>query len=105
MDEVQIDEPRVDGVMGEVSIGERNLMGRGLFAKASVQFGQYSKGFQLSFVEPYLLGYRLALGLDLFAKQQLPTAWISYQTNTIGASTRPACSRTMRSVPAAISRL
>ncbi len=54
-----------DGFMGEVSIAERNLLGRGLYGKASVQYGQYSRGVQLSFVEPYFLGYRVALGLDL----------------------------------------
>ena len=30
-----------DGFIGEVSIGERNLLGRGQFAKASVSYGQY----------------------------------------------------------------
>jgi outer membrane protein insertion porin family len=39
-------------------------------------------------VEPYLLGYRLALGLDLYGKQQLPTNFISYQTDTLGAGLR-----------------
>jgi outer membrane protein insertion porin family len=35
-----------------------------------------------------LLGYRLALGVDLFGKQQLPTNFISYQTDTLGAGVR-----------------
>jgi outer membrane protein insertion porin family len=77
-----------DGFMGEVAIGERNLLGLGLGARASIQYGQFSKGAQLSFVEPYLLGYRLALGVDLFAKQQLATSFISYQTNTVGGNVR-----------------
>src|SRR6202035_3098666 len=67
-----------DGFLAEVSVSERNLLGRGLFAKASVQYGQYARGFQLSFVEPYFLGYRVAFGVDLFGKQQLPTSYISY---------------------------
>ena len=62
-----------DGFLGEVSVAERNLLGRGLYGKASVQYGQYTQGFQLSFVDPYFLGYRVALGLDVFAKQQKPT--------------------------------
>src|SRR5262245_15676413 len=62
-----------DGFMGEVSIAERNLLGRGLYGKLSVQYGQYSRGAQVSFVEPYFLGYRVALGLDLFYKEQTPT--------------------------------
>lgn len=45
-----------DGFLGEVSISERNLLGRGLYAKASVQYGQRTQGYSLSFVEPYLLG-------------------------------------------------
>jgi outer membrane protein insertion porin family len=77
-----------DGFMGEFSVGERNLLGRGQYVKAAVQYGQYSRGFNVSFVEPYLLGYRMALGLDLFAKQQLPTNFISYQTKTIGGNAR-----------------
>ena len=59
-----------DGFLAEVSVAERNLLGRGQYAKASVQYGQYARGFELSFVEPYFLGYRVALGLDLFAKEQ-----------------------------------
>jgi outer membrane protein insertion porin family len=77
-----------DGFLAEVSVSERNLLGRGLFAKASVQYGQYARGFQVSFVEPYFLGYRIALGLDLFGKQQNPTPYISYSTKTIGGAVR-----------------
>src|SRR4051812_1924851 len=43
-----------DGALAEVSISERNFLGRGLFAKASVTYGQYSRGYSLSLVEPYL---------------------------------------------------
>ena len=77
-----------DGALAKASIGERNLFGLGLAAKVGVTYGQYSKGANFSFVEPYLLGYRLALGLDLYAKQQLPTNFISYQTDTLGAGVR-----------------
>ena len=63
-----------DGFMAEVSVGERNLLGRGQYAKAAVQYGQRARGFELSFVEPYLLGYRLAFGVDVFAREQLASA-------------------------------
>src|SRR5882757_6620636 len=77
-----------DGALAEVSISERNFLGRGLFAKASVTYGQYSRGYSLSFVEPYLLDYRVALGLDLFQRQQLANSYISYGTKTLGFSPR-----------------
>jgi outer membrane protein insertion porin family len=77
-----------DGPLAEVSVSERNFLGRGLFAKASVSYGEYARGFSLSFVEPYLLDYRVALGLDLYARQQLPNSYIAYGTTTLGFSPR-----------------
>jgi outer membrane protein insertion porin family len=77
-----------DGALAEVSVSERNFLGRGLFAKASVTYGQYARGYSLSFVEPYLLDYRVALGLDLFQRQQLANSYISYGTKTLGFSPR-----------------
>ncbi len=77
-----------DGFISQVSIADRNLMGRGQFAKASVSYGQYSQGVNLTFVEPYLLGYRMAGGVDLFAKKNESTSYVSYNSNTVGANLR-----------------
>ncbi|HWL20787.1 MAG TPA: outer membrane protein assembly factor BamA, partial [Bradyrhizobium sp.] len=77
-----------DGALAEVSISERNFLGRGLFAKASVTYGQFARGYSLSFVEPYLLDYRVALGLDLYQREQLANNFISYTTKTLGFSPR-----------------
>ncbi|QPF86516.1 outer membrane protein assembly factor BamA [Bradyrhizobium genosp. L] len=77
-----------DGALAEVSISERNLLGRGLYAKASVTYGQYTRGASLSFVEPYLFGQRLALGLDVYYRQQLQSDYASYGVTTLGFSPR-----------------
>jgi outer membrane protein insertion porin family len=77
-----------DGPLAEVSISERNLLGRGLYGKASVTYGQFARGISLSFVEPYLLDYRVALGLDTYYREQLPNSFISYGTKTLGFSPR-----------------
>lgn len=77
-----------DGLLGEVSVSERNLLGRGLYAKASVQYGQRTQGYSLSFVEPYLLGYRVALGLDFYQRKQLASSYVSYDSKTMGFSPR-----------------
>jgi outer membrane protein insertion porin family len=77
-----------DGALAEVSISERNFLGRGLFAKASVTYGQYARGYALSYVDPYLLDYRVALGLDFYQRQQLANNFISYGTQTLGFSPR-----------------
>jgi outer membrane protein insertion porin family len=77
-----------DGPLAEVSVSERNLLGRGLFGKVSVTYGQYARGVSLSYVDPYVLDYRVALGLDTYFREQLPNQFISYGTKTIGFSPR-----------------
>jgi outer membrane protein insertion porin family len=77
-----------DGPLAEVSVSERNLLGRGLYGKVSVTYGEYARGISLSFVEPYLLDYRVALGLDTYYREQLANTYISYGTTTIGFSPR-----------------
>jgi outer membrane protein insertion porin family len=39
-----------EGILGEVSVAERNLLGRGLFARVSGCWGIYSKGADFSYV-------------------------------------------------------
>jgi outer membrane protein insertion porin family len=77
-----------DGFLGEVAIGERNLLGMGLYAKASVQYGQHASGYQLSFVDPYILGYRVAFGVDLFQRTTTASEFVSYDTRTFGGGLR-----------------
>ncbi len=72
------------GWLAELSVSERNLLGQGQFARFAVQYGQYARGFELSFAEPFFMGYRLGVGLDLYAKQTLATNYISYNSHTIG---------------------
>ncbi|MEI7804501.1 MAG: outer membrane protein assembly factor BamA [Hyphomicrobiales bacterium] len=77
-----------DGFMGEVSVAERNLLGRGQYAKAALTYGQRARGFELSFAEPYFLGYRMVGGVDLFIKQTIASRYVSYDTKTIGTNLR-----------------
>ena len=77
-----------DGIIGEVAVGERNLLGRGQIARAAIQYGSRSRGFNLSFVEPYIFGERLALGLDVFAKQTTTATFVSYTSSTVGGDVK-----------------
>jgi outer membrane protein insertion porin family len=77
-----------DGFIAEASVAERNLLGRGLYGKIGVTYGQYTRGANFSFVDPYFLGYRVAAGLDVFYKQQNATSYVSYETQTLGFGTR-----------------
>ena len=77
-----------DGLVAEVSIGERNLLGRGQLARAAVTAGQRTRGVEFSFGEPYFLDYRLAFGLDFFAKQVDASSSYVYRQQTIGGGFR-----------------
>jgi outer membrane protein insertion porin family len=74
------------GALGEISIGERNFLGRGQYVRASVTYGQYQRGAQFSFSDPYLLGNRVGGGFDLFAKQQLPNQYQTYSVSQYGGN-------------------
>jgi outer membrane protein insertion porin family len=75
-----------DGWLGEVSISNSNMFGRGEIGKLSISYGQYSKGFDVGFTEPYILGQRVSLGLDLFGKQTDSSSYQSYNNTVYGAS-------------------
>jgi outer membrane protein insertion porin family len=74
------------GWMAEVSVAERNLLGTGRFAKASVTYGQYVRAAELDFAEPYFLDQRIGAGIDLFARQTLSNSYFSYGTESIGGT-------------------
>jgi outer membrane protein insertion porin family len=75
-----------NGWLAEVSVTERNLLGTGRFARAGVTYGQYIRGIDLSFAEPYFLDLRTSMGVDLFAKQTLASTYLSYGTETYGGN-------------------
>ena len=75
-----------DGFMAQVSISERNLMGTGRYGKASATYGQYIRGIELGFVEPYIFDQRVSGGIDLFARDTLASPYLSYGTASYGTN-------------------
>src|SRR5262249_51385274 len=58
-----------EGVIGDISLTERNLMGNGQFLRLSLSGSLERLQVQLSFTEPRFLDYNLAAGFDLFHKE------------------------------------
>src|SRR5262249_13803278 len=56
--------------------------------KVSVTYGQRTRGFDLSYVEPFLFGYRMAGGVGIFARQNLASGYVSYDNPTISTKLR-----------------
>ncbi len=75
-----------DGFIGEVSVGERNLLGSGLYVKSSVRLGEFSKGIELAVTEPYIMGSRVSAGVNLFAKQSVSNSYQSFGSETYGGT-------------------
>jgi outer membrane protein insertion porin family len=73
-----------DGLIAQVSVSEKNFLGRGQVIKAAVSFGQYSNGFDVSFVEPAFLGSRVAAGVSVFDRQTSANTNRAYDTLTYG---------------------
>ncbi|MBA3813645.1 MAG: outer membrane protein assembly factor BamA [Alphaproteobacteria bacterium] len=55
-----------DGVLGSVTMNERNLMGKGYDLSGSAQLSQRSSDFSLGISDPYFLGKPLDAGLTAF---------------------------------------
>jgi outer membrane protein insertion porin family len=77
-----------DGILGDVSIGERNLLGRGQFIKLGFQLGQYQSGVNFSFTEPYFLDRRVSAGIDLYQQTLKQTYYRPYREDTYGGTIR-----------------
>jgi outer membrane protein insertion porin family len=73
------------GPLATVTVGDANFLGTGDIAKVSVTYGEYVRGFDLSFIDPYALGPRLSLGVDLFGKETLAGSYQSFDSTVYGA--------------------
>jgi outer membrane protein insertion porin family len=73
-----------DGWLGSVSISDTNFLGTGDIAKASVTYGQYARGFDVSFTDPWFLNQRLSAGIDLFGKQTFANTNQAFNTELYG---------------------
>ncbi|WP_421759911.1 outer membrane protein assembly factor BamA [Devosia sp.] len=56
------------GLLGEVSVTERNFLGRGQYVKASISASQTGQSYTFSFTEPRFMGLKISSGFDLYHK-------------------------------------
>jgi len=74
------------GVLGELSVSERNFLGRGQYVKASVGASQTGKSFEFSFTEPYFMGLKVSSGIDVYHRTVDETSDNVYGTASTGGS-------------------
>jgi len=77
-----------EGVIGDVSITERNLMGNGQFLRLQLSGSLERLQVNLSFTEPRFLDRNLAAGFDLFHKEVDQTDSSGFNSRRTGGSVR-----------------
>ncbi len=77
-----------EGVIGDISISERNLLGRGQFLRLRLAGSQERLQIDLSFTEPRFLDTNIAAGFDLFHKDVNLSSTSAFRTRTTGGSLR-----------------
>jgi outer membrane protein insertion porin family len=77
-----------EGIIGDVSISERNFMGKGQFLRLRLAGSQERLQVDLSFTEPRFLDRNLAAGFDLFWKDIDLSAVSAFRTRIQGGSLR-----------------
>jgi outer membrane protein insertion porin family len=77
-----------DGAIGEISVTERNFLGRGQFVRLAGNTGQRSRGIDFSFTEPYFLEQRLSAGFDLFYRESDNNRFNRYDLSSVGGTVR-----------------
>ena len=75
-----------DGLLAEVKLGDRNVLGSGKTLNSTLTYGQYGRGIDLAASEPYFLGTRVAAGIELYGKQNDPSPYQSYGSDIYGAT-------------------
>ena len=73
-----------DGVIGDVSISEKNFLGRGQYVKLGVGMGADTQSYQFAFKEPFFLGRRIGLDLDLYKLVNDSNDYRAYDETTTG---------------------
>ncbi len=77
-----------EGVIGDVSITERNLLGNGQFLRLKLSGSLERFQIDLSFTEPRFLGMNVAAGFDLFHKEVDQSSTSGFKSRKTGGTLR-----------------
>jgi outer membrane protein insertion porin family len=77
-----------DGVLGDISIRERNLLGTGQDLRIGTTIAQRTDQVDLSYTDPYFLERNLAAGFDIFLINQNNQEIAEFDQFTIGTTLR-----------------
>lgn len=76
------------GLLGEVSVTERNFLGRGQYVRAALSASESGQSFDFSFTEPRFMGLRVSSGVDVYHRITEETDKNTYGTTATGGQIR-----------------
>jgi outer membrane protein insertion porin family len=76
------------GFIAEVSLEETNFLGRGQAIRFSLGGGKDEQTYNVSFTDPYFLGYRVSAGFDAYRQVSSSTSNRPYSSETTGGGVR-----------------
>lgn len=77
-----------DGVLGEISLTERNFLGRGQYLRAAIGASQSGRTFDFSFTEPRFMGLKVSAGVDAYHRISDETDASFYGSQSTGGQLR-----------------
>ncbi|SFC09434.1 Beta-barrel assembly machine subunit BamA [Devosia psychrophila] len=78
----------VDGILGEISLTERNFLGRGQYLRAAIGASQAGRTFDFSFTEPRFMGLKVSAGVDAYHRISDETSSSVYGSQATGGQVR-----------------
>lgn len=78
----------VEAVVGDISLTERNLLGRGQYLRVSTSVSTKRHQLDLRFTEPYFLGRKIAFGIDIFGTETDLTSSSGFESRQVGGGLR-----------------
>jgi outer membrane protein insertion porin family len=76
------------GFIAEISMEEKNFLGRGQIVKVSLGRGTETNTFNVSFSDPYFLGYRMLFGVDAYKRETNASKLRPYDGAFIGGGVK-----------------
>jgi outer membrane protein insertion porin family len=73
-----------DGIIGDISITERNFLGRGYVVRAAVGGGESSRTYEFGVTDPYFLGRHVSAGFNVFRRDLGNNDFRSYDLESTG---------------------
>jgi outer membrane protein insertion porin family len=76
------------GILGELSLTERNFLGRGQYVRAAVGASGSGQSFDFSFTEPRFMGLKISSGFDVYHRIVSETTSNFYGSTATGGQVR-----------------